>query len=41
MVIPLGGKDVQQLSVVTKRSDGTVSIRQVLPVRFTQLETAI
>ncbi|HEX8513353.1 MAG TPA: protein-L-isoaspartate(D-aspartate) O-methyltransferase [Allosphingosinicella sp.] len=41
MVIPLGGKDVQQLSVVTKRGDGTVSIREVLPVRFTQLETAI
>ncbi len=41
MVIPLGGKDVQQLSVVTKRGDGTVTIREVLPVRFTQLETAI
>jgi protein-L-isoaspartate(D-aspartate) O-methyltransferase len=41
MVIPLGGKDVQQLSVVTKRADGTVTVREVLPVRFTQLETAI
>jgi protein-L-isoaspartate(D-aspartate) O-methyltransferase len=40
MVIPLGGKDVQQLSVVTKRADGAVSVREVLPVRFTQLETA-
>jgi protein-L-isoaspartate(D-aspartate) O-methyltransferase len=41
MVIPLGGKEVQQLSVVTKRRDGTVTVREVLPVRFTQLETAI
>lgn len=40
MVIPLGGKDVQQLSVVTKASDGSLSIREVLPTRFTQLETA-
>ena len=41
MVIPLGGKEVQQLSVVTKSADGTLSVREVLPVRFTQLETAI
>ena len=40
MVIPLGGKDVQQLSVVTKQRDGTLAVREVLPVRFTQLETA-
>jgi protein-L-isoaspartate(D-aspartate) O-methyltransferase len=40
MVIPLGGKEVQQLSVVTKGADGTLAIREVLPVRFTQLETA-
>jgi len=40
MVIPLGGKDVQQLSVVTKAMDGSLAIREVLPVRFTQLETA-
>jgi protein-L-isoaspartate(D-aspartate) O-methyltransferase len=41
MVIPLGGKEVQQLSVVTKQADGTLAVREVLPVRFTQLETAI
>lgn len=40
MVIPLGGKDVQQLSVATKDADGILTIREVLPVRFTQLETA-
>lgn len=38
MVIPLGGKDVQQLSVVTKAPDGSAAIREVIPVRFTQLE---
>ncbi|MGZ8286674.1 MAG: protein-L-isoaspartate(D-aspartate) O-methyltransferase [Allosphingosinicella sp.] len=41
MVIPLGGKDVQQLSVATKGRDGAMTVREVLPVRFTQLETAI
>jgi protein-L-isoaspartate(D-aspartate) O-methyltransferase len=41
MVIPLGGKEVQQLSLVTKGRDGTLGVREVLPVRFTQLETAI
>jgi protein-L-isoaspartate(D-aspartate) O-methyltransferase len=41
MVIPLGGKDVQQLSVVTKGRDGGLAVREALPVRFTQLETAI
>ena len=40
MVIPLGGKDVQQLSVVELDANGEPVIRPVLPVRFTQLETA-
>ena len=38
MVIPLGGKDVQQLSVVRKSAFGTIDTREVIPVRFTQLE---
>jgi protein-L-isoaspartate(D-aspartate) O-methyltransferase len=38
MVIPLGPKEVQQLSVVEKAADGTVSVREIMPVRFTQLE---
>jgi protein-L-isoaspartate(D-aspartate) O-methyltransferase len=38
MVIPLGPKEVQQLSVVEKAIDGTVSVREVMAVRFTQLE---
>ena len=40
MVIPLGGKEIQQLSVVEKGPDGTVTTREVMPVRFTQLELA-
>jgi protein-L-isoaspartate(D-aspartate) O-methyltransferase len=39
MVIPLGGDDVQRLSVVTRGADGEAAVRPVLPVRFTQLET--
>jgi protein-L-isoaspartate(D-aspartate) O-methyltransferase len=40
MVIPLGGKEVQHLSVVEKEGDGTVTAREVMAVRFTQLETS-
>lgn len=39
LVAPLGGKDVQQLSLIEKGSEGEIEIREVLPVRFTQLET--
>jgi protein-L-isoaspartate(D-aspartate) O-methyltransferase len=39
MVIPLGGKDVQQLSVVEKNGSSEVGTREVIPVRFTQLES--
>jgi protein-L-isoaspartate(D-aspartate) O-methyltransferase len=41
MVVPLGGKEEQQLSVVTKGSFGQIEIREVMAVRFTQLETAV
>ncbi|MDQ4086959.1 MAG: protein-L-isoaspartate O-methyltransferase [Pseudomonadota bacterium] len=40
MVMPLGGKDVQQLTVLEKQPDGNLEARPVMPVRFTQLETA-
>ena len=40
MVIPLGGQDVQQLSVVTKDAEGEITTRIIMPVRFTQLELA-
>jgi protein-L-isoaspartate(D-aspartate) O-methyltransferase len=38
MVIPLGGKETQQLSVVEKQGDGSVEVREVIAVRFTRLE---
>jgi len=40
MVIPLGGNEVQELSVVDKLADGKVQTRSIMPVRFTQLETS-
>jgi protein-L-isoaspartate(D-aspartate) O-methyltransferase len=40
MVIPLGPREVQQLSVIERRRDGEVVRREVMAVRFTQLETA-
>ena len=36
--MPLGGKDVQQLTVLEKKSDGNLEARPIMPVRFTQLE---
>jgi protein-L-isoaspartate(D-aspartate) O-methyltransferase len=38
IVMPLGGADVQKLSVVEKQSDDDTQTREVLAVRFTQLE---
>ncbi len=38
IVVPIGSKEVQQLSVVTKSAAGEAEIREVIPVRFTQLE---
>ncbi len=38
MVIPLGGGEVQQLSVVEKTLDGVVATQALMPVRFTRLE---
>jgi protein-L-isoaspartate(D-aspartate) O-methyltransferase len=40
LVIPLGNEEVQQLSLIEKRSDGSLRHQAVLPVRFTRLETA-
>ena len=38
MVVPLGGLDVQKLSVVEKQDGGRAEVREIMPVRFTQLE---
>jgi hypothetical protein len=39
MVIPLGEGEVQQLSVIEKRADGSIEAAPVMLVRFTRLET--
>ena len=40
MVIPAGLPDGQQLILLEKASDGTVSTKEILPVLFSQLEDA-
>jgi protein-L-isoaspartate(D-aspartate) O-methyltransferase len=40
LVMPLGGKDSQNLTLVTKGNDGLFDRRAIMAVRFTQLETA-
>lgn len=39
IVLPVGAADVQQLSVVDKLLNGATATREVMPVRFTRLET--
>ena len=38
MVIPLGGPEIQQLTVLTRQAGCETSAREIMPVRFTQLE---
>jgi protein-L-isoaspartate(D-aspartate) O-methyltransferase len=38
MVIPAGLTEAQQLNLVTKNQDGTLTIKEILPVRFAMLE---
>jgi protein-L-isoaspartate(D-aspartate) O-methyltransferase len=40
IVVPLGGKDVQHLTVLTRNEEGGLDARPVIPARFTQLESA-
>ena len=40
LVMPLGGKDSQNLTLVTTGNDGLFDRRAIMAVRFTQLETA-
>ena len=40
MVIPIGGQDIQQLSVIDKTGSGEIRTREIMPVRFTELETS-
>lgn len=39
MVIPTGVPDSQQLVVVEKSETGKIAMREIMPVRFTELET--
>jgi protein-L-isoaspartate(D-aspartate) O-methyltransferase len=41
LVMPLGGKEVQKLTVIEKGSEGEIERREVMPVRFTQLEAGL
>ena len=41
IVIPLGGTEIQQLSVIENNGSGEIESRQIMPVRFTQLELAV
>ena len=39
LVMPLGSKDLQQITLVEKQTDGEVVSRAIMPARFTPLET--
>ena len=41
MVLPVGGTEMQRLTVVEKDATGRISSRESIPVRFTRLETVI
>jgi protein-L-isoaspartate(D-aspartate) O-methyltransferase len=41
MVLPVGLGEAQQLTVVDKNVEGRLSFREVLPVRFSQLEAVL
>ena len=40
LVMPLGGVDVQQITVIKMGTDGEAAARQVIPAKFSRLETA-
>jgi protein-L-isoaspartate(D-aspartate) O-methyltransferase len=39
LVMPMGEDDAQQISVIEKHEDGSLTTRKVMPARFTRLET--
>jgi protein-L-isoaspartate(D-aspartate) O-methyltransferase len=41
IVLPLGPDDAQWLTVVDKGADGQTSVRELIPVRFSRLETVV
>jgi protein-L-isoaspartate(D-aspartate) O-methyltransferase len=40
LVMPLGGEEAQQICLIEKRADGSVTKLKRMPAKFTQLETA-
>ena len=40
MIVPTGVADHQVLTLVTKDAAGVISIRELLPVRFSELDDA-
>ena len=41
LVMPIGPEEAQLLSVADKRADGRIQTREVMPVRFSRLETVV
>jgi len=41
IVLPLGADEAQRLTVVDKGADGQTSVRELIPVRFSRLETVV
>jgi protein-L-isoaspartate(D-aspartate) O-methyltransferase len=41
LVLPLGGDEAQQLTVIDKDAAGDIHAREVIPVRFSRLETVL
>ena len=41
IVLPLGSDEAQWLTVVDKGADGQTSVRELIPVRFSRLETVV
>jgi protein-L-isoaspartate(D-aspartate) O-methyltransferase len=41
MVLPMGVDDEKVLTVVHRNADGDVCVREIIPMRFTRLETVI
>jgi hypothetical protein len=39
--LPLGSDEVQWLTVIDKRVGGQTSVRELIPVRFSRLETVV
>jgi protein-L-isoaspartate(D-aspartate) O-methyltransferase len=41
IVLPLGPDEAQRLTVVDKGADGRTSVRELIRVRFSRLETVV